>query len=132
MAASFLAILLLEPHWRKWRLRAALLMYAAILALGSVPGARADIGLVASGVVLHSLAYGLLTLLLFGGTSGTPAARVAKAVACIMAMGAGDEFLQSFLPYRHADVHDWIVDVSAALVVSALLLAFSRRSVSRT
>ena len=132
MAASFLAILLLDPRWRAWRLRAAVLIYAAILALGSVPGARADIGLVASGIVLHSLAYGLLTLLLFGGTRGTPATRAAKAVACVMAMGAGDEFLQSFLPYRHGDVHDWVVDVSAAVVVSALLLTFSPRSVSRT
>lgn len=131
MAASLLAILLLDPHWRKWRLRAALLMYAAILAMGSVPGARAEIGLVATGVVLHSLAYGTLALLLFGGTSGTPAVRAAKAVATIMAMGAGDEFLQSFLPYRHGDIHDWIVDVSAALVTCALLLAFTPRPVGQ-
>ncbi len=131
MAASLLAILLLDPHWRKWRLRTALLLYAAILVMGSVPGARAEIGLVASGVVLHSLAYGLLALLLFGGTSGTPAVRAAKAVAGVIAMGAGDEFLQSFLPYRHGDIRDWVVDVSAALITSALLLAFAPRPAAR-
>jgi VanZ family protein len=36
-------------------------------------------------------------------------------------MGAGDEFIQSFFPYSGADVRDWAVDCSAAILVSLLL-----------
>ena len=38
-------------------------------------------------------------------------------------MGAGDELLQSFFPYRGAAVGDWLVDCSAALLTAALLWA---------
>jgi VanZ family protein len=47
--------------------------------------------------------------------------RAAKAVLAIALMGAGDELVQSFLPYRHGDVRDWIVDVTAALLTSTVL-----------
>lgn len=121
---SQISSLLLDPSWRKARWRTALTLYAAILIMGSVPGARAEIGNVASGLVLHSLAYAILTLLLFTGSLGTPRARAVKAVLCIMAMGAIDELIQSQLPYRHGAVSDWLVDVNAAVITSALLWAF--------
>ena len=121
---SLIPSLLLDPVWRKTRLRAALTLYAVILLMGSVPGARAEIGNVASGLVLHSLAYGGLALLLFTGSVGSPRARAVKAVLCIMAMGAIDELIQSQLPYRHGAVSDWLVDVNAAVIMSGLLWAF--------
>jgi VanZ family protein len=124
---TFLSLLIFDPQWRLWRLRAVLVIYAAILVMGSVPGARAEIGLVASGVVLHSLAYGGLAALLFGGLRGSLPSRAVKAVLWVMAMGAGDEFVQSFFPYRHANPADWMVDVSAALVVSLLLWRLGAR-----
>ena len=40
-----------------------------------------------------------------------------------MAMGAIDETVQSFLPYRHGTVTDWMIDSSAALVTAGLLWA---------
>jgi VanZ family protein len=39
-------------------------------------------------------------------------------------MGALDEYVQSFFPYRHAAIGDWYVDVSAGIFMSALLWAF--------
>jgi VanZ family protein len=96
----------------------------AILNMGSVPGARAEIGHFASGLVLHSIAYGGLTLLLFTGTTGTPRERAIKAVLTVFAMGAIDELVQSFLPYRVGSLVDLTVDSGAALVVATLLWAY--------
>jgi VanZ family protein len=73
-------------------------------------------------VILHSIAYAVLTLLCFLGSTGSPAARAVKAVLAVALMGAGDECIQSFFPYRGADVRDWAVDCSAAVIVSLLLV----------
>ena len=39
----------------------------------------------------------------------------------IALMGAFDEYVQSFFPYRSATVTDWCVDMSAGLFASAFL-----------
>lgn len=122
MPALF-ALLVLDPKLRKLRLGCALLMYAAILVLGSIPGARAEIGHYATGVVLHSLAYAILTFLLFTGSTGSARSRALKAVLGVALMGAGDELLQSLFPYRGAAVADWLVDCNAAVITAALLWA---------
>lgn len=119
-----LSTLLSNPRVRLAILGCALAMYLTILVAGSIPGARADIGHYASGPVLHSTAYAILTALWFFGSRGTLTARACKAVLAIAAMGAGDEFVQSFFPYRGADVRDWAVDCAAA-VVTALLLCLA-------
>ena len=46
-------------------------MFALILVLGSLPGAREDLGQYASGLVLHSVAYAVLGVLVFLGSSGS-------------------------------------------------------------
>jgi VanZ family protein len=113
------------------RYRTALVLYLMILVLGSIPGARSDIGSVAPGVVLHSCAYAGLTFLLFTGGAGSPAARAIKSVLTIMAMGALDELVQSFLPYRHGAISDWAVDTAAALVTASVMwLLWSRNKVA--
>jgi VanZ family protein len=106
---------------RKQRFGAALLIYAAILIIGSIPGARAEVGHLATGLVLHSIAYAFLTFLVFTGSSGNAWTRALKAVLTVALMGAGDEFVQSFFPYRHAAVSDWLVDCGSSLFTSALL-----------
>jgi len=108
---------------RHARLRywSAIVLYLMILVLGSIPNARADIGQVASGVVLHSCAYGGLAFLLFTGGRGSAVLRGIKAVLTVALMGALDETVQSFFPYRHAAVSDWLVDCSAALLASLLM-----------
>jgi hypothetical protein len=116
-----LSQLLMHPRLRFACLGSAILFYLAIVVAGNIPGARADIGQYAPGVVLHSSAYAVLTFLCFLGSTGSPATRAVKAVLAIALMGAGDEFIQSFFPYRGADVRDWAVDCGSAALVSLLL-----------
>ncbi|SFD58107.1 VanZ family protein [Massilia yuzhufengensis] len=118
---AFLTLMLLDPRLRPVRLGLALVLYAGILVAGSIPGARAELGEYAPGVVLHGLTYAFLAMLWFLGSAGSGPLRAAKAVLAIALMGAGDELIQSFLPYRSGDVRDWMVDVSAAIVASSLL-----------
>ena len=120
---TLLSAIFFEPALQKQRYRCAIALYLLILALGSVPGARSDIGEYAPGIVLHFSAYAGLTLLLFGGSNGTRLQRGIKSVATIAAMGAVDELLQSLLPYRHGAVSDWMIDCSAALLTALLLWA---------
>ena len=116
-----LSSLLLNPRLRRCCLAAAVLMYLTIITTGNIPGARAHIGRYASGPVLHSLAYAVLACLWFIGSRGSAFARAGKAVLAVAAMGAVDETIQSFFPYRGADVHDWMVDCAAAIVAASLL-----------
>lgn len=120
---KLLSTLLLTSDHARLRYWGAMLLFALIVVIGSIPGARADAGEVASGFVLHSCAYAVLAFLVFTGSSGTPAQRAPKAVLTIAAMGAIDEFVQSFLPYRHGAVSDWIVDCTAAVLTATLLWA---------
>lgn len=118
---ALLRLLFVDPSLERMRIRLAAIAYLAILVLGSIPGARADIAHVASGIVLHSVAYAGLTLLIFCGAGGSAAQRALASVLAIAAMGAFDEFVQSFFPYRGAAVSDWLVDCAAAIVTAALL-----------
>lgn len=117
-----------HPRTHLLCLAAAVLIYLTIITAGNIPGARADIGAYAPGAVLHSIAYAVLAALWFGGSRGTPLARACKAVLAIAAMGAGDEYVQSFFPYRGASVHDWAVDISAALVASSVMALLAART----
>lgn len=127
---TLLKTLLLTPSHARLRYLSAWSIFALIVIVGSIPGARADAAEVASGVVLHSCAYAALTFLIFTGSNGTPSHRAIKAVLTIAVMGAFDELVQSFLPYRHGAVHDWLVDCTAALVtVSLMWMLWSTRKV---
>lgn len=121
---QLLSWLVLDERLRKPRLATALLLFTLIVLAGSIPGARAEIGNLASGVVLHSLAYGGLTVLLYTGIKGSRGERACKAVLTIMVMGAVDELVQALLPYRVGALLDWIVDASAALFTALLLWRF--------
>jgi hypothetical protein len=118
---AFLANIFLVPKFQRLSYRCAIALYLLILILGSIPGARADIGQYAAGGVLHSVAYSILALLLFSGNKGNRSERALKSVLTIMAMGALDEYVQSFFPYRSADVMDWAVDVISGIVTATVL-----------
>jgi hypothetical protein len=120
-AMAHLSTLLQNPRLRLFLIACAIFMYLMIVIAGNLPGARADIGHYASGVALHSTAYAVLAALFFFGSTGSAAARAAKSVLIVAMMGAGDEFIQSFFPYRGADVHDWAVDCISAIVTNGLL-----------
>ena len=109
----------------------ALLGLAAILVAGSIPGARTEVGAYASGVVLHGLSYAFLATLWFLGATGTPLQRALKAMLAIALMGAVDEWVQSFFPYRSGDVRDWLVDVTAATLASTLLAVLATLAPAR-
>jgi VanZ family protein len=129
---ALLSTLVLDPKLRTLRRACAILMYLTIVVWGSIPGARAQIGQYAPGLVLHSVAYAVLAFLWFTGSAGSAPARAAKAVLAVAVMGAGDEFVQSFFPYRGAAVGDWMVDCTAALVMSVLLwIVWPKREASR-
>jgi VanZ family protein len=127
----YLTLLVLDEGLRSHRYRAALAMFTLILIAGSIPGARAEIGHLASGIILHSLAYATLTFLLFTGSRGSRALRATRAVLTVAAMGAADELLQSMLPYRVGAVGDWVVDISASLLCAGLLWVFLPPPVAR-
>lgn len=127
--STALSTLLLNPTVRRLCPAAAIAIYLLIITTGNVPGARADIGQVAPGPVLHSVAYAVLAALWFVGSSGTPPARAIKAVLTIAAMGALDETIQRFFPWRGASVADWLVDCCAAIVASTLLCLFLPKAV---
>jgi VanZ family protein len=125
---TYLSTFLHNPPRRPLYLVAAIAMYLTIITVGNIPGARADIGAYAPGAVLHSIAYAVLAALWFTGSRGGPLARAGKAVLAVAVMGAGDEFVQSFFPYRGASVHDWAVDVGAAIVAGILLSLLAART----
>lgn len=122
---------LLNPRFQAHCTWAAYIIYLLILVLGSIPGARQEIGEYAPGGVLHSLAYAGLTILLFIGRGKTLGERAIGAVLIVTAMGAGDEFVQSFLPYRGAALFDWGVDVTASLTAAAAMLGVYPRLTRR-
>jgi VanZ family protein len=99
----------------------AVAMFVSIVVIGSLPGARADLGNFASGAVLHSVAYAILGLLTFIGGNGSNSRRTFWTVLKVAAMGAIDECVQSFFPYRTAAVGDWLIDVTAGAVISVML-----------
>jgi len=120
MLATLFQLCFAECHERL-RFRTALFLYALVIIIGDIPGTRADVGQYASGVVLHSFGYGVLALLLFSGIAGGVGRRAVLSVLMVAAMGALDEFIQSFLPYRRGAVSDWLVDITAAMLVAAFL-----------
>ena len=120
----YLSLLILDERLRKQRLASAFLIFALIVLLGSIPGARAEIGQFGSGLVLHGAAYSVLTFLMYTGLQGTRAQRALKAMLGAMLMGAADELVQSMLPYRVGALLDWVVDSTAAFITAGLLRWF--------
>lgn len=117
--------ILFAPNLQKPCGRCAIALYLTMLVIGSIPGARAEIGLFASGVVLHSIAYAILTFLLFVGSGGNRVSRTIKSALTVIAMGAFDEYVQGFFPYRTNSLTDWMVDSVVGIVTSGMLLMFS-------
>lgn len=118
-----------DPKYRLALRSVALALFAGVLIAGSIPGARAEVGEYASGLVLHGLTYAFLASLWFFASTGNVVVRAIKAVLAIALMGACDEFVQSFLSYRSADIHDWLVDVSAASIASTILALWSSKAI---
>ncbi len=126
MTGRILNLLFAVAH-RSLRFRSGFLMYFLILILGSIPHARAEIGEVASGLVLHSVAYALITFLLATASRRHARGASLQAFLIVVVMGAVDEWVQSFFPYRHAAASDWAVDCAASFCTAVLLLMLRRK-----
>lgn len=118
---------LFHSDFQRLRLYAAWTLYAAVLMLGSLPGARQEVGHFLPGVILHLATYSAIAFLLYTGMQASPAGRAIRTVGWIALMGAADELVQSFLPYRTGAVSDWAIDVTAGVVVSTVLWSMSRK-----
>jgi VanZ family protein len=79
--------------------------------------------------LLHTLAYSVMSALYFHAYRGSKLARSSYTLATIALLGALDETVQSFLPYRNASLADWCFDVASALLI-VLLLAWRKLTVS--
>jgi VanZ family protein len=117
-----------STKFRRWSGASAIALFSLIVVLGSIPGARDEIGQLATGVVLHSLAYAVLAALTFTALSGASSRRAVFTVLSIAVMGAVDEGVQSLFPYRHAAIGDWLVDVTAGVLTAAVFGYFQRNS----
>lgn len=118
--------------YRKVRFHGAFLLYFLILVFGSIPGARQDVGEIASGLALHATAYSIITFLLFTGYAGRPSRKAIQAFLIVAAMGALDEYVQSFFPYRTAAISDWMVDITAGFLTIGLLVLFNTERLQRS
>lgn len=78
----------------------------------------------ASGLVLHGVTYGVIALLLYLGARGSPTRKACVSFLVVALMGALDEFIQSFFPYRTAAILDWYVDAGAGFITAAFMWAF--------
>lgn len=121
--------LLNDPKYRVAFRTVALILFAAVVIAGSIPGARRSVGVWLPGLVLHGLTYAFLASLWFFSSTGNGAVRALKAVLAVALMGACDEFVQSFLPYRSGDIRDWLIDVIAASIASTILALWCLKAV---
>lgn len=119
--ATLFKLFFVSDAYRQMRYRAAFLLYFSIVVFGAIPGVRAEAGELASGLVLHSLAYSTIAYLLFTGAKNHSVATAVQTFLWVAAMGAADEAIQSFFPYRNGRIQDWIVDMGAALVTLSVL-----------
>lgn len=110
-----------DARYKALRFYGAFFLYFMILLVGSIPNARAEAGEFASGVVLHVGAYSIITFLLVTGSSRRRGWALFQAFFLAVAMGALDEYVQSYFPYRQASVQDWLVDAIASLFTTFLL-----------
>ncbi|MFC7518356.1 VanZ family protein [Herbaspirillum sp. GCM10030257] len=120
MRMSFVR-LMIDDRYHRLRFIAALLIYLAVLVFGSIPGARTEVGEFASGLILHFITYSVIAFLLFTGFRNEYSAKGLTTVVMIALMGALDEYVQTFLPYRRGAIGDWYVDASAGILMSTLL-----------
>lgn len=115
------------PLSRKTAFAAVAVLYLAMLAIGSIPGEAAGLGRLLPDYVLHFAAYGTYAALIAYGLGPATRTRAMTVVIAIAVMGTLDEAIQAMLSYRTSDIHDWKVDMLAALAVTLVYALVSGR-----
>lgn len=104
-----------EPFWRPGVARICLpvagVFFAVLITVGNLPGLAADMSDAFGDKRLHLLAYAFLTGLIYLSVNRRPAL---VAMLAVTALGALDESIQSFFPYRQAELLDLLADILAA------------------
>jgi hypothetical protein len=101
---------------------AGVLIYLALLVLGSQSGMAPRLGL--AGIhdkLLHVLAYGAMAGLLFVGLSSAPLRRSLTVIGIVAVLGAADELLQLTYPHHDADIGYWCADLVGAGLACGVL-----------
>jgi len=110
-------------------LLAALVFFTLMVGIGALPGKAQALSNMVYDKLLHFIAYGLLTGLLYLGMRGRPLSRALRTVLAVALLGAADEALQAAMPYRQANWMDWKFDMLASLsCVLVLFLLHTLRS----
>ena len=95
----------------------ALAYVTLIITLSAQPHLRPPLDFRFSDKLAHLLEYGVLGVLLvraLHGSMGLPLALGTALLAILLGalIGAGDEYLQSFVPGRESSALDWLADVT--------------------
>jgi VanZ family protein len=115
-----------------------LLAYAALIFIVSSMSRLAppDIGITFFDKIIHCGEYGLFFLLAMRAVSGAPVdvsrrSAYIWAIALTVIYGALDEYHQSFVPGRDADVYDLVADTCGALLAATGFYIIHRRKKRR-
>ncbi|CAB3952704.1 hypothetical protein LMG6001_03033 [Achromobacter insolitus] len=100
-----------RPGMARICLPVAALFFVVLVTVGNLPGLAAEMSDAFGDKRLHLAAYAFLTTLIYFSVNRRPALTALLGVA---ALGALDEAIQSFVPYRQADLLDLLADISAA------------------
>jgi len=99
----------------------AMMLFMLMVVLGAIPGKAQELTTAVHDKLLHFLAYGLLSALIYGGLPTSPVTRCIATLIAVASLGAIDEAIQALLPYREASWFDWEVDMMAALTCVVLM-----------
>lgn len=124
-----------EPHAARLSMHCrtgAALLFALLVFFGTWPGAALALSSVLPDKVLHFLVYGLLSALLYYAMPALrPAMRMLATWFSVGLLGALDEAAQSLMPYRNADLRDWLWNMVASLSCITLLASINHHTFRR-
>jgi len=104
---------------------------SAIYALSSQPNLPVPLGFAYGDKVAHLCEYLVLGLLLVRALRATlrvsrPLFAAMMAIGLVVAVGASDEFLQSFIPGRTSDIFDLLADSLGGAIAQLVYVTFVR------
>lgn len=102
----------------------AVTFFVAMIAIGAIPGEADALSAKIPDKLLHFLAYSFLTCCLYVSIPGDKLRRAWISLLLVGVLGALDETIQRFMPYRSCDLADWLFDMLAALTSVAVLSLF--------
>ena len=103
-----------------------------ILTLSAQPHLKVPLNFNHADKLCHLLEYGALGFLLARALRGTlrvrrPALAAMMAIVIGSAIGAGDEYFQSFVPGRDSSVYDWMADTTGVILAQIAYMIGARK-----